>query len=105
MDPLEPQHVVSRVPLVEKTVPGHREDGTQWNAQAARLEKDRLHQDEHVRMERQDPKAESETDVNRQGRPAVDRKFSKRTSAPEKDGIEWVEEAEDALPHTFEAEA
>lgn len=105
MDPLEPPHVVSRVPLVEKTVPGHREDGTQWNTQAARLERDRVHQDEHVRMERQDPRAEPETDVNRQDRQAVDKKPAKRVPAPEKGGIEWVEEAEDALPHTFEAEA
>jgi hypothetical protein len=103
VEPLDTQNMISRAPMVEKTVASHRENAPQVQYQMDHIQKDRQHLDENVQLHRESVKTESEADRERKP-PQQKAKGENEKPAAETSTVEWVQETAEEPPHQLDVE-
>jgi hypothetical protein len=97
VEPLDAQNMLSRTPLVEKTVAAQQENAGQLQAQAAQFKKDRLHEGEQVKREKEADRTEDST--QKEGRTPRETAQHQAQGNDREQNVEWVEERADEPEH------
>lgn len=99
VEPIDAQNMLSRTPMVEKTVAGQKEQAALHHAQNEQFKKERLNEGEHVTSQGETEKTEDRP--KKHG--AADQESSKdRRSEEIQNKVEWVDEAADEPDHEID---
>lgn len=101
VEPLEMQNLLGRTPLVEKTVAAQREDMQQLQNQDARIQRQKVHQDETVQLKRE-PAGIEQKKKEQEGKQAAGHSQSEAQAPPQGQGVELVQENPEAPVHKLD---
>ncbi len=100
VEPLDAQNMLSRTPLVEKTVAAQQENASQLQAQAAQFKKERLHEGEHIHREGEADRTEDPP--KKEGQAPQDQDPHQAQGGAKEQSVEWVEESADEPAHNLD---
>jgi len=101
VEPLDAQNMLSRTPVVEKTAAAQRENALLLNQPTSQIEKERQHQNENVKLQRETVRTEDQQ--NQKQNPSSGTS-GQREAKPENEemGVELVREPAETPEHQLD---